>query len=145
MVKNAAIITLSAAVGLAVAVGVSTLMSGPAETPVVLTEIAGLSEARAQAQAEGKAMVVFVTADWCPPCQMMKRTTLKDERVASFLGERVVSVALWDGQDDADIRSLPVEGFPTTFVIRGDEVVAKAVGYMAADEYLGWLNTAVGG
>jgi thiol:disulfide interchange protein len=145
VVKNAVIITLSAAIGLAAAVGVSTVMSGPAETPPVLTEIAGLSAAKSKAQAEGKPVVAFVTADWCPPCQMMKKTTLKDERVAAFLGNQAVTVALWDGQDDADIRSLPVEAFPTTLVIRGDEVVAKAVGYMGANEYLGWLNTATSG
>jgi thiol-disulfide isomerase/thioredoxin len=40
----------------------------------------------------GKPMLVFYTADWCPPCRQLKATVLADATVNEGLAERFVRV-----------------------------------------------------
>ncbi len=106
---------------------------------------AGLSEAMRLASTSGRPVVALVTANWCGPCQMLKRTTLKDAAVEKLLGERAVTVHLEDSANREDIARLPVEAYPTTLVIRGDEVVGRLVGYADAGKYAAFLGESIGG
>lgn len=146
------------------------LLSGPAETPAAFRVAAaageagggggdgageaaasgsvvagGLSEAMRLASTSGRPVVALVTANWCGPCQMLKRTTLKDAAVEKLLGERAVTVHLEDSANREDIARLPVEAYPTTLVIRGDEVVGRLVGYADAGKYAAFLGESIGG
>jgi len=143
--KDAIFITLAAAAGIGAAVAYTTVTSGPAETPAAMTEVAGLDEAMTRATAADRPVVAVVTADWCPPCQKLKRETLSDERVAGWFEQNAVAVSLVDGANDADIAKLPMRAFPTTFVIRGGEVAGTLEGYASTDAYLAFLTDAVGG
>jgi thiol:disulfide interchange protein len=143
MSRDTIIITLSAAAGLAGAVAISTVMNGRSEAPAVMTEVKGLDEGIRVSGETGKPLVALVTADWCPPCQALKRDTLSDDRVTAWLAENAVSIVLYDGADNADIARLPTMGFPTTLVINDGEVVGRTMGYAPPIEYLRFLDTAV--
>ena len=141
--RDALFITLAAGVGIAGAVAFSTMNSGVAETPAVFAEVEGLTQALSASGETGKPAVVLVTADWCPPCQKLKKDTLVDERVTTWLDENAVAVTLVDGQNNDDIARLPMRAFPTTFVIRGETIVGQLEGYRGPEGYLSFLEGAV--
>ncbi|MEM7754179.1 MAG: thioredoxin family protein [Planctomycetota bacterium] len=143
MAKEAAFITLAAALGLAGAIAFSTFAGGGGELPAELTNVTGLDDAFAQSEATGKPVVAYVTADWCPPCKQMKRTTLQDERVISWLDKNSVPVTLVDGQHNEDMARLPFRAFPTTMVIRDGTVVAAMEGAASSEAYLEFLEGAM--
>lgn len=83
-----------------------------------------LDDALAQAQKEGKPIVLDFTAEWCSPCQRMETTTFKDEKVRSLL-ERCVFVQV-DTDKYPDIaKRLGVEGLPDIRLVLSDGRVVK--------------------
>ncbi|MAY76008.1 MAG: hypothetical protein CMJ31_15080 [Phycisphaerae bacterium] len=120
------------------------LPSEVAATPISFQNTPALSEAVAQAQSEGKAVVAVVTADWCGPCQKLKGETLSDPRVAGFIEAHALPVYLEDKADRDTIASLQVTGYPTTLVFRDGEEIARAPGYAPAADYLAFLERTLG-
>lgn len=115
--------------------------SGTAPTPgfmPVTTDIASVAF-------EGdKPIVAVVTADWCPPCQELKRNALSDERVQNLLASNAQPVMI-DGTNSQTAKStlerLGVRVFPSTVVLRDGRPVAMLEGNASADKYLAWLES----
>lgn len=115
---------------------------GAAATPVVFDETRSLEEAMAESESSGKPIVALVTADWCPPCQALKRETLTDPAVAEWIGRETVTVYLEDGKHREMISKLPVQAFPTTLMIRDGRVTARIQGFATPTDYLRFLKDA---
>ena len=62
----------------------------------------------AQAQAEGRPVLVNFTADWCVTCKINERTSLGSARVAEVMEatNAVYLVGDWTRRDDAITREL---------------------------------------
>lgn len=118
----------------------SGLVGGVAQTPEFMPVSTDLSAIDFTSPTP---VVVVVTADWCPPCQTLKRTTLTDESVRAFLTERAQTVML-DATDTnrvADtLGQLGVRLLPTTVVLHDGKPVAKLEGFAKPDAYLAWLQ-----
>ena len=67
------------------------------------------------AQAGTKPMLVVVTAQWCAPCQMLKRTTLRDMMAQN--GFKDFYFAMVDVDRDAGVAAKLTEGRPVPQVI----------------------------
>lgn len=103
------------------------------------------AEAKAHAADNDKLLLVKATAVWCGPCKMMDRTTFTDQRVIDWLTEHAVSVSV-DVDDEPQLAgALRVRAMPTTILFRGDEELARVVGYRDADALLAWLGEAEAG
>ncbi|MEQ9096553.1 MAG: thioredoxin family protein [Phycisphaerales bacterium] len=88
-------------------------------------------------------VVAVVTADWCGPCQELKRSTLADDRVRELLSQRAQPVMI-DGTDTQvampTLEQLGVRAFPSTIVLRDGKPVAMLEGYASPDKFLAWLE-----
>ena len=67
-----------------------------------------------QAEMEEKGFFVYFSARWCAPCQMMNKSTFKDENLADYVSERFIPVKmdiddnygkLW--QDQFNVQAIP--------------------------------------
>jgi len=119
------------------------LIKGPAETPGVFAEKYTLTQASEISQSTGKPVLVLVTADWCPPCQTLKRNTMTDQTVIDWIQTNTVPVYLEDGENGAEISSLPVSSYPTTLLIQDGQVFASLPGAVGAGEFIKKLGSAV--
>ncbi len=118
---------------------------GPAEKPRAFVDSMTLHEATAQANELNKPVLVFATADWCGPCQRLKRTSLADERVNDAILQQTVPVYLdlTHAHNNetlaAEAQRLGVQGMPTLLLMRHGEVISRR-GPMTAAQIIDWLD-----
>jgi len=81
--------------------------------------------------------VVVFTADWCSPCQRMKRTTIP------ALKQRGIRVRTYDINRDAMQSSWRVSTVPATWIVDSAtrKPLRKFVGYLTADTILTSLSS----
>lgn len=99
-----------------------------------------MSSARAEAQADKKPMLLYFTADWCGPCQSLKRTTWADKNVESTLASFVPVKIDIDENPDLAMR-YRVQAVPY-FVLQGadDQPIKVATGAMDSSTFIQWLT-----
>jgi thiol:disulfide interchange protein len=94
-----------------------------------------------QAKQENKAVLLFFTATWCPPCNQMKKTTFKDATVKAFIESKFVPIYLDDDKEKALSSQYDVQFLPTYCVLKPDGSVAgRFSGYYQADGFVGELK-----
>lgn len=103
------------------------------------------AEAKQTAAENDKLLFVKATAVWCGPCKMMDRTTFTDQRVIDWLTGKAVSVSVDVDEEPALAGRLKIRAMPTTILFKGDQELARVVGYRDADALLEWLGQAAGG
>ena len=112
------------------------IIKGPAGTPTLFAANYTIEQATAHSIQTGKPMLVLVTADWCPPCQALKRGALSDSAVNEWVSENMIPVYLEDGVNQDQIRMLPVNSYPTTLVIQDGSILGQFSGNKSASSFL---------
>lgn len=121
---------------------VSYFRGGVAPTPEAFGELVSLDDGIRAGAESGKPVVALVTADWCPPCQALKRGTLTDPAVASWLDEHAVTVYIDSDKNPEDAQKLGVRSLPTTVVLKDGKIVDARRGNAGVEDYLGFLQAA---
>jgi thiol-disulfide isomerase/thioredoxin len=87
------------------------------------------------------------TADWCQPCQKMKREVFAEPDAAAFINESFLPVRVLDTDESPGARELRqrhrVTGFPTLLVTLPDQSVRSSEGYSDRAATLKFLNEAL--
>lgn len=140
------ILGVSAGLTLAVvaAVGLATASAADDGLPPGYSRL-GLDEAMAEAQREGRLLVVGATAAWSEPCKRMDESTWRDERVAQWVKANAVAIKVDVDQDRDTAARLRVGAVPTTLVFRQGELFDRVTGYRDASSMLEWLERAEAG
>lgn len=112
------------------------IIRGPASVPDVFSDGYTLAEARVVSAETGKPIFALATADWCPPCQTLKRGPLQDPEVVAMIREHSIPVYLEDGEHREQIKELGPRGYPTSFIVEDDRVVSAFPGGNGYKEFL---------
>lgn len=112
-----------------------------------------IDEGFAEARASGKPLLLYFTADWCPPCHNLEheifRSSLFVEGIEEdFVPVKVIDRRREDGRNAPDVDALQkntrVTSFPTLVVVRPDGIAAvRNVGYSSRGATLAFLREAV--
>jgi thiol-disulfide isomerase/thioredoxin len=113
----------------------------PAEAPPIFAR-ATFEEAMTRAQTERKLLVVKFTADWCPPCKMMDRTTWRDESLVAWSRDQAVVVAVDVDREPRLSQAYAIEAMPTVVIFRDGAEFERRVGYIDGPTTLSWLKDA---
>jgi len=119
------------------------LLRGPAATPDLFSAGYSLEQANALSDESGKPVYVLATADWCAPCQALKRGALHDPQVVDLIENRAIPVYLESGTNPEEIRSLGVRAFPTTMILEHGQVISMMEGGASAERYADALRSSL--
>jgi thiol:disulfide interchange protein len=102
-------------------------------------------KALAQANSDGKLMMIDVYTEWCAPCKQMEKDTFpqKDvvDKAANFVS---VKLDAEKGQGPKIAKDFQVEGFPTILFIDGKgKLVHSVLGYRNATELVAEMDKAL--
>ena len=70
-----------------------------------------------------KPLLVLATADWCMPCQELKRGALIDPKVAAAIEQKTLPVYLDTEKHQETAAELKVTSIPTLYLIRDGRVM----------------------
>lgn len=122
--------------------------AGASAIPAYFDKSVTFDEASRRARSDGRAVLVYVTADWCGPCQTFKRTTLSDPRVADWIRDNAVPVyADYTNAATASKTPLPatVYSFPTVLLYREGRELARTESALGPGQFLERLSAGLQG
>ncbi|HEY2587673.1 MAG TPA: thioredoxin family protein [Tepidisphaeraceae bacterium] len=135
--RRAPFAVLLVLVGFAILTGLSWMRRAHEQVPWRTDYAAAARESRET----GKPMLLDFTAEWCGPCQDMRRTTWSDPAVAQAL-RGYVPVQI-DLDTHADLASrFGVSAIPHMTVLNADGTVISAEeGELSPEQFREWLAT----
>ncbi len=119
---------------------------GVAPRPEVFANGTDYGAAVEASRTSGKPVLAFVTADWCGPCQSLKRGALVDPEVVAAIRADTQPVYVDATGDNDQVDALNVTGVPALILIRpdgkGGREISRLVGNVDSRELLAWLASA---
>lgn len=102
-----------------------------------------LTQAKANAAATGKPILMEFSANWCPTCRAVKRNVWPDKRVENAVNGRTIPLAV-DVDAQRDLASqYGVNGIPAFIVTDATgQVLARKEGYVDADGVIALIDSA---
>ena len=100
-----------------------------------------VAEAVAAAQEKDLPLLVYVTSSHCPYCVKMKNQTLSNAALAAEVNRGFVALTVSRGAAPELERRIAVRAYPTTLILRPDEIeMGRVTGYVAPAQLTGSLQ-----
>ena len=100
-----------------------------------------LAAATVESKRESKPVMLYFTASWCEPCQVMKRETWSRDEVVGKL-DAYVPVKIDIDQNVTLAERYGIESVPTLLVLDADGNIAKSSIYrLSPDEFINWISS----
>lgn len=98
--------------------------------------------AMARASKERTQILLVFGAKWCVWCQKFTRDVMPNQRIASRLESKRISVVKIDVDKRRDLSSkYGVKTLPTLILVDGDDMELKrTTGFVSVREFLGWID-----
>ncbi len=118
----------------------------PPPPPQAAPHAESLEAAMAQAEQDGRLVLLDFGAVWCPPCNLLSAELLEDPADAEALSGFVVVAVDADDPSSWTVKDrYDVGGYPTLVIARPDGAeVDRMVGYPGEAQTLDWLAAAPG-
>ncbi|MCC6426885.1 MAG: thioredoxin family protein [Phycisphaerales bacterium] len=113
---------------------------GHAEKPPLFAQNLTFAQARQQATGTSRVIMVLATADWCPPCQELKRGALRDARIEAWVRDNALPVYI-DTDDNPTVEGLMVMAIPTIVMLKDGAELGRLTSSVSAEELLSWLQS----
>ncbi len=125
-------------------IGFKVLNPSTAPAPAVFTKAESLDAAIESGKADGKIVFIVAHADWCPPCQSLKRGALADSGVMAWLDSNAHVVGADMTKNDEPTgalgKRLSIGSIPAIIVYKDGVEADRKVGAIPAKELLSWLE-----
>lgn len=126
-----------------ISLGAWKMMGGPSEVLAGWTH--SLDEGFVEASATSKPVFVYYTADWCPPCKLLKKHTFSHPEVSDFLHEKFVLVKIDltepNGPNSALAQANGVQSIPAMFIYDSEGLeISQKVGFMDEVAFMDWVS-----
>lgn len=115
-----------------------------ADHPPAISDLS-LEDATKQVENTDRVLVIKFTAEWCAPCKIMDRTTLRDQQVIDWIKSNGVMIEIDADKKPELVQKFGVSGFPTMIIQRNGSEIARRPGYIDAKRFLVWLESAKSG
>ena len=141
-IKPLLIVAVVAIIG----VGSFMTMGGSSDPLAGWTE--SLDEGFNEASLTNKPVFVYYTADWCPPCKMLKKETFSRPEVSDFLHEKFVLVTIdlteRGGPNSIIAQANDVRSSPAMFIYDSEGVQRdRQSGFMDEAAFMNWASRAL--
>lgn len=113
-----------------------------APIPAVFQGRTSLNDAIAEASKSDRVVLAFASADWCPPCQTMKRTLLVEPDMVKQITRDFVPVYVNVDKDPEAAQRLAAFALPSTVILKDGKQVARLEGLIPHDVFSQWLSAA---
>lgn len=102
-----------------------------------------LGQMENEAQEEGKPYYVYFTADWCQPCQIMKKNVFTLPEVYELSNAKYLAIMIdvdeFNGQELS--KQYDVQGIPTIIFFNSEgEAQTRLTGLLSSDQFMAALN-----
>lgn len=108
------------------------------------------TRAFSDARTQDRLTFLYFTADWCPPCRVMKAEVYSDPQVAALLNEQLVPVKVDmtapGAAENAMAMQFGVAYLPTMLMLSpGGQVIDVYSGPPKREAFTQWLNRSLSG
>lgn len=120
--------------------GGDSLSGDPAKHPVAFKPAFSIDKATSESAVSGKPLLLLFTAEWCGPCQSLKKNALADASVVQAVQGSTYPVFVDCTATLPQIGAdLGVEGYPTLMLVKNGKEVSRITGSASASAITAWI------